>query len=166
MVDRARSTAERVGIGGDVNPRGVSNEPDVATKTDPDEGPVQFNTDQDAGPRSKPHLDGASADDPRRHEEEDGVDIDISEAALADEGSEATGPDPEQAQPASTEGTEPEPTPEEDVSHVQADTPTGTDEGSNTPTDATSDTGTNGFESTSEESTDSEEGDDEDGDVA
>lgn len=129
MADRARSAAERVGIGDDdVNPRGVSNEPDVATKTDPDEGPVQFDTDQDAGPRSKPHLDGASADDPRRHEEEDEVDIDISEAALADEASEATGPDPEQAQPASTEGTEPEPTPEEDVSHVQADVPSETGE--------------------------------------
>lgn len=144
MVDKARSAADRIGIGsGDVNPRGVSNEPDVETKTDPDEGPVQFRTDQDAGPRSKPHLDGAGADDPRRHEEDDEVDVDISDAALADEASEATGPDPEQAQPASTEGTEPEPTPEEDVSHVEADEPIDADE---TAGDADETSGTDGSE--------------------
>lgn len=133
------------------NPRGVSGEPDVETETDPDEGRVQFTDEQDDEPRQRPHIE-EGPEDPRYHEEEDDeVDIDLSEAAMADEASEATGPAPEQAQPAETEGTEPEPTAEEDASHEQADQP-GTASGADTESDELDE---------SEEFTESESGADE-----
>lgn len=112
----------------DTNPRGTSEEPPVETATASDEGEVRFSDEQITGPRSEPHL-ADRREDPRIDEEGDSVDVDLSEAALADEASEATGPAPEQAQPASTEETEPERTPSDDVSHVQADEPA-SDEGS------------------------------------
>lgn len=101
----------------ETNPRGVSAEPDVETETDQDEGDVQFTTEQDEGPEPKPHLDGDDPGDPRRPDQpnpvtDDHVEVDLSEAAMADEASEATGPDPEQAYP-SREGTDPEPHSEE-----------------------------------------------------
>jgi hypothetical protein len=100
----------------ETNPRGVSEEPDVETETDPDEGDVRFSTDQDEGVGAKPHLDGDANEDPRVPDEDepvtdDHVDVNLSEAAMADEASEATGPTPEQAYP-SREGTDPEPTSE------------------------------------------------------
>lgn len=99
----------------ETNPRGVSGEPDVETETDPEEGDVQYTTERDERPESKPHLD--DEEDPRFPDEEeaatdDGVEIDLSENAMADEASEATGPTDEQSYPAS-EGTDPEPTADE-----------------------------------------------------
>ncbi|MHC3439443.1 hypothetical protein ACYJ1Y_15480 [Natrialbaceae archaeon A-gly3] len=62
----------------------------------------ELETPTDLGDDEKdPRLDG---DD----------EVDLSEAARADEPSEATGPDPEQAQPAQTEATEPESEPDEE----------------------------------------------------
>ena len=99
----------------ETNPRGTSGEPDVETETDPDEGDVRFSTGGDEGTEPKPDLDGDAADDPRVPDgeapetDDDHVEVDLSEAAMADEASEATGPNPEQAYP-SREGTDPEPT--------------------------------------------------------
>ncbi|WIV66608.1 hypothetical protein [Natrialbaceae archaeon AArc-T1-2] len=73
-------------------------------------------------PRSKPDLEG-DADDPRRDTDDEPVEIDLSPSATADEPGEAVGPDPEQAQPTRTEDTEPEESPDEDVSHREADVP-------------------------------------------
>lgn len=109
------------------NPRGVSGEADVETQTDPDEGRVTFTDEQDSEPQTKPHLEGGDAEDPRL-DEEGQEEIDISEAAMADEASEAAGPTSQQAQPAQTEDTEPEPSPTEDASHMQADVPDDEDE--------------------------------------
>jgi len=106
----------------EVNPRGTSGEPDVETETDPDEGSVQFTEEGNGEPRSEPQLDEPSPDDPRLDEDDGPTEIDLSEASLADEASEAAGPAPEQAQPTQTEGTEPELTPTEDSSHTDEKT--------------------------------------------
>ncbi|SEW14999.1 prolipoprotein diacylglyceryl transferase [Natrinema salifodinae] len=74
----------------------------------------------DDEPRQKPGLDSDEEEDPRRDTDED-VEIDLSDAAMADEASEATGPDPEQAQPAQVEDTEPDESPTEDASHMKVD---------------------------------------------
>lgn len=101
----------------ETNPRGVSGEPDVETETDPDEGDVRFTTEQEVDESEpKPHLDGE--EDPRLHDEDDPdvdddhVEVDLSESAMADEASEAAGPTDEQSYPA-IEGTDPEPMSEE-----------------------------------------------------
>lgn len=138
--------------GGDINPRGTVDEPDVETKTDPDEGQIQFTDDQTAEPRHKPDLDDAP-EDPRRDTPDNGdeeVEVDLSEATLADEASEATGPSTEQAYPAK-EGTDPEPTgegaiegtggnptPDKDTSELQGASEPTDDERS----DASGDSGT------------------------
>ena len=109
------------------NPRGVSEPLADDASTAADEGDVRFTTDGEE-PRSKPDLDGPT--DPRyRGDEGDGVEIDLSEASLADEASEATGPAPEQSQPVQTEDTEPESSPPEDPSHTEADVPDGSGAG-------------------------------------
>ncbi|EMA41829.1 hypothetical protein [Halobiforma nitratireducens] len=83
---------------------------------------IEFTDDGEAEPRSKPGID--EEHDPRRNvadDEDEGVQIDVSDTAMADEASEAAGPDPEQAQPAQTDATEPEETPEEDASHMKVE---------------------------------------------
>lgn len=91
--------------------------------TEDEDGKIEFTHDE-AGdreePRSKPDLD-AEAEDPRRDEDDEEVEIDVSESALADEASEAAGPSPEQAQPSQTDATEPEETPEEDASDMKVE---------------------------------------------
>lgn len=104
----------------DANPRGTSGEPDVETETAPDEGSVQFDEDQTEGERSGPQLDEPSAGDPRLDEAEP-TEVDLSDASLADEASEAAGPTAEQAQPTQTDETEPERSPPEDASTTQTD---------------------------------------------
>jgi hypothetical protein len=99
------------------NPRGTADEADVKQQTDA--GNIEFTEDQDSGPHNEPHLDSEGDIDPRTEAGEDlsgdEVDVDLSEASMADEASEATGPNTEQSQPATTQGTEPEPTPDADV---------------------------------------------------
>jgi hypothetical protein len=115
----ARSHRERSDVlhQSETNPRGVSGEPDVESVTAPDEGDVQFTTEQDADEATpKPHLDGETEDTRLRDADAletrgDHVDINLSDAAMADEASEATGPTDEQSYPA-REGTDPEPTSE------------------------------------------------------
>lgn len=113
----------------DTNPRGTAAEPDVETETDPDEGEVQFTESRDGRPRTTPDLDGESPEDPRRDEDDEPVEVDLSEASMADEASEAVGPTPEQSQPTQTEATEPEQTAPEDVPHEDSGDADPTDEG-------------------------------------
>jgi hypothetical protein len=103
------------------NPRGTENEPDIDRKTDPDEGSVQFTDDQEES-QTKPDLDDESTGDPRQ-DDEDKTEIDLSEASMADEPNEAAGPSSVQSQPTQTDSIEPEETPDEDTSHLQADEP-------------------------------------------
>lgn len=126
LADQAAVVRHGVKRQTDTNPRGTGEEPEVETETDPETGRVQFSEDQMAGPRHEPHLE-EGPEDPRLDDDSDTVEIDLSEAALADEASEATGPAPEQSQPASTEETEPERTPAEDPSHIGADEPSTSD---------------------------------------
>ncbi|ELY92612.1 hypothetical protein [Natrialba taiwanensis] len=63
---------------------------------------------------SKPELDSDEHDPRRNTDDDDHLEIDVSESATRDEVSEATGPDPEQAEPVQTEATEPERTPDGD----------------------------------------------------
>lgn len=115
VSDEARAHRERSDAlhQSERNPRGVSGEPDVETETDPDERDIQFTTEQEVVETApKPHLD-SDEQDPRHNEDDpetaDGhVTIDLSESAMADEASEATGPADEQSYPA-REGTDPEP---------------------------------------------------------
>ncbi|WP_306060463.1 hypothetical protein [Natronococcus wangiae] len=115
VSDEARAHRERSDVQHQPqkNPRGVSGEPDVETETDPDEGDIQFTTEQEAAETEpKPHLD-SDAKDPRHTDDDpettdDHVTIDLSESAMADEASEASGPADEQSYPA-REGTDPEP---------------------------------------------------------
>ena len=101
----------------ETNPRGTSGEPDVEQQTDA--GNVEFSDEQDLESGRKPGMDEESADDPRTDEE---AEIDLSEASMADEASEAAGPASTQAQPAQTDTTEPETSPEEDDSTMTQDT--------------------------------------------
>lgn len=114
------------------NPRDVRDGPDVDDRTGDDEGRVRFTTDHEAEPRPDPDLEAETGEADTRHPGEseegdasdgDAVEVDISEAAMADEPNEAAGPTPEQAYPAQVEDTEPDPSPEADASHVEADEP-------------------------------------------
>ncbi len=85
-----------------MNPRDVDEYPDAATGGE-DEGDIQFTRDQDEGTEAKPEIEGV--DDPRLDEgtdDEAEVEIDISEAAMADEPAEAAGPTSQQSQPTAT----------------------------------------------------------------
>lgn len=125
LSDEAHTAAERHDLGrtaqtdvdGDVS---ADAELGASRNDDPDSD-VDFSEDTDELSRSRPGVEGEG--DPRRSTDDDAVEIDVSDSALAEEPAEATGPDPEQAQPSQTEGTEPEGTVEEDASHMRADTP-------------------------------------------
>ncbi|QSX00194.1 hypothetical protein [Haloterrigena alkaliphila] len=85
---------------------------------------VEFTDDTDMEEtRTKPDSVG-DEEDPRRDTDEDGdepVEVDVSDTAMAEETSEATGPDPEQAQPAQTDAIEPEETPDADASDMKVE---------------------------------------------
>ncbi|WP_436345749.1 hypothetical protein [Natronorubrum sp. FCH18a] len=85
---------------------------------------IEFTDDAEQDePRTKPEHVG-DEEDPRRNTDDDNdepVEIDVSDTAMAEEASEATGPDPEQAQPSQTDATEPEETPEEDASDMKVE---------------------------------------------
>lgn len=130
--------------------RGPRSEGDSLADDDPDSGTgIEFTDDEGAEPRSRPGVD--EGQDPRRTGDEDHVEIDVSETATADEVSEATGPDPEQAQPTQTDSIEPEETPDEDASDMKVEP------------DEESESDADGAEEASEDWTD---GDPEDGDDA
>ena len=123
--DEASAAADRVDAGrvSEVQPDGeVAAEPDLEETRD-EGSEVAFTEEPDDDPaRSRPDL-GAAEADPRRDTENDDVAVDVSDAALADEESEATGPDPRQAQPTQTEDTEPDESPAEDASHMKVHPP-------------------------------------------
>jgi hypothetical protein len=101
----------------ETNPRGTSGEPDVEVQND--EGNVEFTEEQGPGPSHQPDLkDEAGVEDPRR-DHGDETEIDLSEAAMADEASEAVGPSSSQAEPAQTDTVEPERTSEKDSEEMQ-----------------------------------------------
>ncbi|MXV64505.1 hypothetical protein GS429_21010 [Natronorubrum sp. JWXQ-INN-674] len=72
-------------------------------------------------PRTKPAQVGEDKDPRREADDDDEVEVDVSDTAMAEEVAEATGPDPEQAQPSQTDGIEPEETPEEDASDMKVE---------------------------------------------
>lgn len=123
--DQASAAANRVDAGrvSEIEPDGeVSDEPEIGETTDAG-SEIDFTEepDQDES-RSRPDL-GAAEEDPRRETEADGVEVDVSDPALAEEESEAAGPSPEQAQPTQTADTEPEESPADDASHMKVDPP-------------------------------------------
>lgn len=99
--------------------------PDAAVPDDADDeggSRVQFTTDEPGdreATRATPDLD-EGAGDPRRTDEDE-VEVDLSQSAMAEEASEAAGPSHEQAQPTQTDATEPEETPEDDASHMKVE---------------------------------------------
>ncbi|PGF16433.1 hypothetical protein CP556_10085 [Natrinema sp. CBA1119] len=124
-ADEAGAAAERVDSGreseiqsdGDISAEpGIDDADDSSSEIDFTEEP-----DEDES-RSRPDL-GADEEEPRRKTDTDGVEVDVSDSAMADETSEATGPDPTQAQPTQTEDTEPEESPADDASHMKVDPP-------------------------------------------
>ncbi|MFD1563511.1 hypothetical protein ACFR99_08110 [Haloarchaeobius amylolyticus] len=123
--DEASAAANRVDAGrvSEVQPDGeIADEPELDETRD-EGSEVEFTEGTDDDPsRSRPDL-GAAEKDPRRDTESDEVAVDVSNSAMADEESEATGPDPRQAQPTQTEDTEPDESPAEDASHMKADPP-------------------------------------------
>lgn len=123
--DEASAAAERVDSGreSEIQPGGeISDEPEIDETADSG-SEIEFTDepDEDAS-RSRPTL-GTEEDEPRRETDADGVEVDISDSAMADEVSEATGPAPEQAQPTQTADTEPEESPAEDASEMKVEPP-------------------------------------------
>jgi len=123
--DEASAAANRVDAGrvSEVQPDGeIADEPEL-NETRDEGSEVEFTEEPDDDPsRSRPDL-GVAEKDPRRDTEHDEVAVDVSDAAMADEESEATGPDPRQAQPTQTEDTEPDESPAADASHMKVDPP-------------------------------------------
>lgn len=73
----------------------------------------------DAREREQPTPPGSGTS----HPGDGDASIDLSDTATAAEPGEAVGPNSEQAEPTMTEDTEPEESPQADVSHVEADVP-------------------------------------------
>lgn len=97
--------------GGEFNPRGTADGADLARD---DGGDVDFVDGKEPGTYRETDLPDESAHDTRLNQERDRdrTEVDLSRASLADEASEAAGPQPEQAYPA-REGTDPEPASDE-----------------------------------------------------
>ena len=125
LSDEARAAAERLDSGRESQIDADGEIDDTAQLGDErDSGEssrIEFTDNAaDAEPRSKPDEDDGS-DDPRRNADDDTTEIDISDSAMAEEVSEATGPDPEQAQPTQTDATEPESTPDDDAAPTNSE---------------------------------------------
>lgn len=95
----------------ELNPRGVSDRSDVETD---DGGEIDFVEGEQPEAHRETHLEDEDDHDVRLHPDSDDerTEVDLSEAAMADEASEAAGPHPEQSYP-TREGTDPEPTSDE-----------------------------------------------------
>ncbi|AEH38463.1 hypothetical protein [Halopiger xanaduensis] len=115
----------------------AANRPDLSQQSemDPETGEIEespiIDADEDGGSEieftedadgSKGDLE-AEDDDPRRDtaDDDEPLEIDVSDSAMADEPSEAAGPTAEQAQPTQTDSTEPEETPDEDASDMKVE---------------------------------------------
>lgn len=138
--DEASAAATRVDSGreSEIQSDGeISAEPGI---DDPAESGSEIDFTEEPGEdesQSRPDL-GAEEEEPRRETDAEGVEVDVSDSAMADETSEATGPDPTQAQPTQTADTEPEESPADDASHMKVDPPDSDESDSETDeTDAT-----------------------------
>lgn len=126
----------------------ASTRPDLSQQSeiDPDSGEIEesptIDADEDGGSEIEftEDADGSTADpeaednDPRREtaDDDEPLEVDVSDSAMADEASEAAGPTSEQAQPAQTDTTEPEETPDEDASDMKVEPDEdGADDGEN-----------------------------------
>ncbi|QLG49385.1 hypothetical protein [Natrinema halophilum] len=122
--DEAASAANRIDSGrvSEIEPDGeIADEPEIGESRTA-ESDIEYTEEADEEPRQRPGIE-AEETDPRRDTDAE-VAVDVSNSAMADEESEATGPSSEQAQPTQTEGTEPEASPAEDASHMKVDPPT------------------------------------------
>lgn len=106
--------------GGTIGDRDIDEDGGVPDSAQKEKSGSQIEFTQDSGPRTKPESVGET-EDPRRNTDDDSVEIDVSDSAMAEEASEAAGPAPEQAQPSQTDATEPEETPEEDASDMKVE---------------------------------------------
>lgn len=106
------------------NPRGMTDREDVEGD---DGGDIDFVDGKEPGNHRETEIEG-DRDTRLQSEGDEAVEIDISESAMADEASEAAGPQTEQAYPAQ-EGTDPEPTAEQAPERVTD----GDDRGSDDP---------------------------------
>ncbi|WP_435553186.1 hypothetical protein [Natrinema sp. CGMCC1.2065] len=152
VADAASAAAERVDSGRESEIEGDGEIADPGIDDPADSGSrIEFTDEPDEDPsRSGPDL-GSDEGDPRRETGTDGVEVDVSDTAMADETSEATGPDPTQAQPTQTADTEPEASPAEDASEMKVEPPDDDDPDAETAdSEATDDDG--GDESDDEES--------------
>jgi hypothetical protein len=126
MSDQASAAAERVDSGreSEIDEDGeLSEERGIDAASEADSEP-DFTDEPDEDPtQSGPTLDESEETDPRRQADAEGTEIDVSDSAMADETSEATGPTPEQAQPTQTADTEPEASPAEDASEMKVEPP-------------------------------------------
>lgn len=95
VSDDAHAELERPDTEADSNPRDVTDDPTAEPSTE-DGGRVQFDTDQtdDLDGPEDGEVDGSGPDD--------AVEVDLSEAAVADEAGEAAGPTSAQAEPTTT----------------------------------------------------------------
>lgn len=121
--DEAHAAAERPDSGQEsqIDESGEVAESAQLGDTDDEGSEIKFTDDPDeTEPRSKPSAEKED-EDPRRNTDDDTTEIDVSDTAMAEETAEATGPDPEQAQPTQTDSTEPEETPEEDASDMKVE---------------------------------------------
>ncbi|WP_226004306.1 hypothetical protein [Natrinema salinisoli] len=134
--DQASAAAERVDSGreSEIGAEGeISEEGGIETASETDSEP-DFTDEPDEDPtQSGPTLDESEETDPRRETDAEGTEIDVSDSAMADETSEATGPTPEQAQPTQTADTEPEESPAADASEMKVEPPD--EDGSDSETD-------------------------------
>ncbi|MDQ2050514.1 hypothetical protein RBH26_08440 [Natronolimnohabitans sp. A-GB9] len=140
VSDQAHAAAERPDSGRE-SQIDASGEVDDASQLG-DEGDtgerVEFTEDAEGEePRTKPEHVGEE-EDPRRDTDDETVEIDVSETAMAEETSEATGPDPEQAQPSQTDSIEPEESPEEDASDMKVEPGEDSDSASDEPDESAS----------------------------
>ncbi|MGQ3411326.1 hypothetical protein ACT4ML_03560 [Natrinema sp. LN54] len=149
--DQASAAAERVDSGreSEIQPDGeISDEPEIDETADSGSQIEFTETPDEDDSRSRPDL-GADEEEPRRDTDTEGVAVDISDPAMADEASEATGPSPEQAQPTQTDDTEPEDSPAEDASDMKVEPP---DEGDSESEEADSDADTDDADDSDDES--------------
>ncbi|QCC59259.1 hypothetical protein NP511_12600 [Natrinema thermotolerans] len=141
VSDAASAAAERVdssreseieGDGEITADRGIDDPADSGSR-------IEFTDEPDEDPsQSRPDL-GADEGEPRRETGTDEVEVDVSDTAMADETSEATGPDPTQAQPTQTAETEPEASPAEDASEMKVEPPDDDESESETDDEAATD---------------------------
>lgn len=104
-------------------PESTAQSPDTESREQSTGGDsIEYVKGADDESHPKPHLD-TDQSDPRYDDRNETTKVDLNDVTMADEESEAAQPTDEHAQPAMTDETEPEDSPPEDASHMQADQP-------------------------------------------